>query len=79
MRPSDSDLSRMTDTHFDRDAPPHALAPACSCGAGPMLLVRVHPGFGPIPELRTFRCSECGAVETVEFKKGAGHQMEALA
>jgi hypothetical protein len=31
-----------------------------------MTLVRVTPKLGALPELRTYRCARCGAVETVE-------------
>jgi len=34
-----------------------------------MTLVRVTPGLGAFPELRTYRCDCCGAVETVETKR----------
>jgi hypothetical protein len=33
-----------------------------------MMLVRVNPKLGALPELRTYRCGQCGAVETVEVK-----------
>ncbi|MGA7972184.1 MAG: hypothetical protein WCA36_05190 [Pseudolabrys sp.] len=49
-----------------QDAPP---SPVCSCGGGPMTLVRVTPGLGAFPELRTYRCNRCGTVETVETKR----------
>ncbi len=31
-----------------------------------MTLVRTLPRVGSFPELRTYRCAHCGAVETVE-------------
>ena len=34
-----------------------------------MALVRVNPRLGALPELRTYRCAKCGAVETVEVKQ----------
>ncbi len=34
-----------------------------------MTLVRVNPKLGALPELRTYRCGQCGAVETVEVKR----------
>lgn len=33
-----------------------------------MTLVRVTPKLGAMPELRTYRCEHCGAVETVEVR-----------
>jgi hypothetical protein len=37
------------------------------CGAA-MRLVRVTPRLGALPELRTFRCTDCGHVVTVEVE-----------
>ncbi len=34
-----------------------------------MVLVRVMPRLGALPELRTYRCEKCGLVETVEVKQ----------
>ena len=34
-----------------------------------MTLVRVTPGLGGFPELRTYRCDHCGAVETLETRR----------
>lgn len=34
-----------------------------------MTLVRVNPKLGALPELRTYRCDHCGAVETVEVRQ----------
>ena len=41
---------------------------ACPCEGKAMVLVRVSPKLGALPELRTYRCGQCGAVETVEVK-----------
>ncbi len=41
---------------------------ACPCEGKAMTLVRVNPKLGALPELRTYRCGQCGAVETVESK-----------
>ena len=38
------------------------------CGA-PMTLERVTPKLGALPELRTFRCIECGIVRTRDSKE----------
>jgi hypothetical protein len=42
---------------------------ACPCQGQAMALVRVNPRLGALPELRTYRCGQCGAVETVEVKQ----------
>lgn len=34
-----------------------------------MTLVRVNPKLGALPELSTYRCGLCGAVETVEVRR----------
>ena len=39
---------------------------ACPCGGGALELVGKTPRVGPYPELKTFRCSACGEVSTVE-------------
>ena len=31
-----------------------------------MTLVRSSPGVATLPELRTYRCNQCGYVETIE-------------
>ena len=42
--------------------------PDCpTCGAR-MALARVTPKLGGLPELHTFRCEECGEVETYEVE-----------
>ncbi len=43
--------------------------PACPCEGSEMALVRVNPRLGALPELRTYRCAKCGAVETVEVRQ----------
>ncbi|MEJ2623895.1 MAG: hypothetical protein P8Z80_04945 [Pseudolabrys sp.] len=62
---------KMTDklTIKSRPAEDPLSLPACSCGGGAMTLVRVTPGLGGFPELRTYRCDRCGAVETVEARQ----------
>ena len=40
--------------------------PACSCKGDALELVVTAPRVGPFPELRTYRCPECGYVVTVE-------------
>jgi hypothetical protein len=44
---------------------------ACPCRGEAMALVRVNPRLGALPELRTYRCGQCGAVETIEVKQPA--------
>jgi len=34
----------------------------------PMKLVKTIPRIGSYPELRTYRCEQCGDVETIEAK-----------
>lgn len=41
---------------------------ACPRDGVAMTLVRVSPKVGAMPELRTYRCERCGAVETVEVR-----------
>jgi hypothetical protein len=41
-------------------------SPACPCGGSALELVGKTPRVGPYPELKTFRCSACGEVSTVE-------------
>lgn len=50
------------------EAPPTV---ACPHDGQAMVLVRVTPRLGALPELRTYRCEKCGAVETVEVKQPA--------
>jgi len=33
-----------------------------------MMLVRSSPKVGALPELRTYRCEQCGQVETIEAR-----------
>lgn len=42
---------------------------ACSCRGEAMTLIRINPRLGALPELRTYRCAQCGAVETIEAKQ----------
>ena len=44
--------------------------PTCACNGEALDLVVVAPRVGPFPELRTFRCSECGHVVTLESENG---------
>ena len=61
------DLRRMiVKTRPIEDMPP---SPVCSCGGGAMTLVRVTPRLGAFPELSTYRCDRCGAVESVEITR----------
>jgi hypothetical protein len=41
-------------------------APQCARDGSAMKLVRSSPKVGSFPELLTYRCNLCGAVETVE-------------
>jgi len=43
-----------------------AALPVCGCDRTALQLVSKTPRVGPYPELRTFRCSTCGDVVTVE-------------
>ncbi len=43
-----------------------SAAPACACGGSAFKLVGKTPRVGPFPELKTFRCSRCGEIVTVE-------------
>jgi hypothetical protein len=36
------------------------------CDGEELVLVGTAPQVGPFPELRTFRCSRCGHVQTIE-------------
>ena len=40
--------------------------PACACNGEALVLVLTAPRVGPFPELRTYRCPDCGHVVTVE-------------
>jgi len=40
--------------------------PTCRCNGEGLELVVTAPRVGPFPELRTYRCAECGHVVTVE-------------
>ena len=43
------------------------LPPDCTCSGEGLTLVWEQPGVGAMPELRTYRCPECGHVETIEL------------
>ena len=45
---------------------PDATSPACQCDGRALELVASTPRVGPYPELKTFRCTGCGAVVTIE-------------
>jgi DNA-directed RNA polymerase subunit RPC12/RpoP len=48
----------------DGQTRPAAEAVRCpDCGA-PMVCVRTFPKLGNIPEMRSYRCVECGHIET---------------
>ena len=44
-----------------------------------MALARVTPKLGGLPELRTFRCEDCGEVETYEVQVSTGHAVPPIA
>jgi hypothetical protein len=41
-------------------------APSCPCNGEKLELVLTAPRVGPFPELKTYRCRECGHVVTIE-------------
>jgi len=47
----------------DSQLPP---LPICLICGSPMAVDRVHPKVGRFPELKTFRCDNCGDVRTIE-------------
>lgn len=49
----------------------HQPSLVCPRDGKAMTLARVDPKLGALPELRTFRCEQCGAVETVEVRPRA--------
>jgi transposase-like protein len=50
----------------DQADPPNGFRGGCPrCGAA-MEIVRITPKTGPMPELRTFQCSDCDYVMTIE-------------
>lgn len=52
----------------DPDSDDH-LPPSCTCDGDALELVLTAPRVGPFPELRTFRCNDCGHVVTVESEQ----------
>jgi hypothetical protein len=46
--------------------PDLADPPTCACNGEALELVLTVPRVGPFPELRTYRCRDCGHVVTVE-------------
>jgi len=54
------------------DRPPETeagrAAPQCAHDGSMMKLVRSSPKVGPFPELLTYRCDQCGEVETIEAR-----------
>ena len=58
-----ADVNAMPQPSPDSDPPEH---PACTCNGRRLELVLTAPRVGPFPELKTYRCPECGHVVTVE-------------
>jgi hypothetical protein len=52
-------------THAQLDDRPRQ-PPNCACNGEALELVVTAPRVGPFPELRTYRCPDCGHVVTVE-------------
>jgi len=54
------------------DRPPETeagrAAPQCARDGSMMKLVRSSPKVGSFPELLTYRCDQCGEVETIEAR-----------
>ena len=42
------------------------VPPCRDCDGGSLELVVTAPRVGPFPELRTYRCADCGQVVTLE-------------
>jgi hypothetical protein len=55
----------MTDTEVPRKGENHKYCPMCSVL---MVLERVMPSFGPLPEIRIYKCLRCGSMveETID-------------
>ena len=53
-------------------------APSCEHCGEPMTFERMTPKSALIPELRTFVCSECGDVETIEVITVRGGKDESI-
>lgn len=51
--------------------PELSAPPACACNGEALELVFTAPRVGPFPELRTYRCSDCGHVTTLEAGQNA--------
>jgi hypothetical protein len=49
-----------------RSQPVRPIPPSCACNGEALELVVTAPRVGPFPELRTYRCDDCGHVVTVE-------------
>ena len=59
-------------------APQSPPVPLCrNCNDGSLELVVTAPRVGPFPELRTYRCADCGHVVTVESEYGGGSDFDA--
>jgi len=43
-----------------------SASPACPCDGSALELVGMTPRVGPYPELKTFRCRNCGEIFTLE-------------
>ena len=59
-----SSLSAQARPHEEKPSPL-----ACPRDGEQMALVRITPRLGALPELRTYRCARCGAVETIEVRQ----------
>jgi DNA-directed RNA polymerase subunit M/transcription elongation factor TFIIS len=61
---SDATILSLRKMIADGQTRPAAEAVRCpDCGA-PMVCVRTFPKLGNIPEMRSYRCVECGHIET---------------
>ncbi len=47
---------------------PERAAPQCARDGSKKKLVRSSPKVGSFPELLTYRCDQCGEVETIEAR-----------
>ena len=57
------DLGAMSSPKDQQSRP---TLPCRDCDGGALELVGTAPRVGPFPELRTYRCADCGHVVTVE-------------
>jgi hypothetical protein len=49
-------------TKNEMDRPRDGGLKYCAACASMMVLVRVAPKFGPLPEVRTYKCVQCGRI-----------------